>query len=307
MLGNDCNLQCVYCCQRQVKERQIPRKISPKFWEFFHSMPAHTRVIFFGGEPLLYFGAIKEIMSHRSDLDYGVITNGKLLNERMVEWFNEYNVAITVSWDGDCSSYTRGYNVLRDNPNIQHIKSLGISAVMTKWNSPCEVLDQAKKYLPNTEYGVNFDLPLNFTDIPAEYEQVDTTKLYDDMSELTNKFIYLKTDSHESSVIESVLRIIKSHCTSSRCGNGTTTLNIDLNGNLYNCHNESTPGYYTEEWDKTVNRRKGMCAKCTMLPFCAGGCPMMSDKAAEVRCKTIHAYYEGVIDALYKNYGGIPC
>ena len=124
ILGNDCNLQCTYCCQRQIKERQIPRVIKPKFWEYFHSIPPKTPVVFFGGEPLLYFGAIKEIMSHRSDLRYGIITNGKLLDEDKVKWLNKYNVGVTVSWDGPISQQTRGYDALQENPYIKDVDDL---------------------------------------------------------------------------------------------------------------------------------------------------------------------------------------
>jgi hypothetical protein len=33
----------------------------------------------------------------------------------------------------------------------------------------------------------------------------------------------------------------------------------------------------------------------------------MSDKSTLRRCDIVHAYYRGVIDTLYENYGGVPC
>ena len=93
----------------------------------------------------MYFGAIKEIMSHRSDLQYGIITNGKLLDKDTVEWLNKYHVSVTVSWDGPISQYTRGYDVLKENPNIKDINTLGVSAVLTKWTVVHEVVDSANE------------------------------------------------------------------------------------------------------------------------------------------------------------------
>ena len=308
ILGNDCNLQCIYCCQRQIKERRIPRVIKPKFWEYFHSIPAGTHVVFFGGEPLLYFGAIKEIMSHRSDLQYGIITNGKLLDKDTVEWLNKYNVSVTVSWDGPISQYTRGYDVLKENPNIKDIDTLGVSAVLTKWTVVHEVVNRASELLPNKKFGLHFDFPLNFTDNELEFENVDTKKLYEDMRMYTDKFIHDETTPVEQSLVYSVIRELRGKLHyGNKCGNGTTTINIDLEGNLYNCHSESKPSEYSEEWDKTIKRQSGMCKKCDMLPFCGGGCSLMSDKSTLRRCDIVHAYYEGVIDTLYKNYGGVPC
>lgn len=308
ILGNDCNLQCIYCCQRQIKERRIPRIIKQKFWEYFHSIPAGTHVIFFGGEPLLYFGAIKEIMSHRSDLQYGIITNGKLLDKDTVEWLNKYHVSVTVSWDGPVSQYTRGYDILKENHNIKDVDMLGISAVLTKWTVVHEVVDRVSELLPNKEFGLHFDFPLNFTDEELEFEKVDTKKLYEDMRVYTDKFIHNDATPVEQSLVYSVIcELIGKPHYGNKCGNGTTTINIDLEGNLYNCHSESKPSEYSEEWDKTIKRQSGMCEKCDMLPFCGGGCSLMSDKSTLRRCDIVRAYYGGVIDTLYKNYGGVLC
>ena len=308
ILGNDCNLQCIYCCQKQIKERRIPRIIKPKFWEYFHSIPAGTHVVFFGGEPLLYFGAIKEIMSHRSDLEYGIITNGKLLDKDTVEWLNKYHVSVTVSWDGPISQYTRGYDVLKENHNIKDVDMLGISAVLTKWTVIHEVVDRVSELLPNKEFGLHFDFPLNFTDEELEFEKVDTKKLYEDMRVYTDKFIHDDATPVEQSLVYSVIcELIGKPHYGNKCGNGTTTINIDLEGNLYNCHSESKPSEYSEKWDKTIKRQSGMCEECDMLPFCGGGCSLMSDKSTLRRCDIVRAYYGGVIDTLYKNYGGVPC
>lgn len=308
ILGNDCNLQCTYCCQRQIKERRIPRIIKPKFWEYFHSIPPKTSVVFFGGEPLLYFGAIKEIMSHRSDLRYNIITNGKLLDKDTVEWLNKYHVNVTVSWDGPISQHTRGYDALQENQSIKDIDALGISAVLTKWTVVHEVIDRASELLPNKEFGLHFEFPLNFTDDELEFEKVDTKQLYKDMCMYTDKVIHMEATPVELSLICSVVHTLRSpRRYGNRCGNGTTTINIDLEGNLYNCHSESKPNEYSEEWDKTIKRQSGMCEKCDMLQYCGGGCSLMSDKSTLRRCDIVHAYYGGVIDTLYKNYGGVPC
>ena len=265
-------------------------------------------MVFFGGEPLLYFGAIKEIMSHRSDLQYGIITNGKLLDKDTVEWLNKYNVSVTVSWDGPISQYTRGYDVLKENPNIKDIDTLGVSAVLTKWTVVHEVVDRVSELLPNKEFGLHFDFPLNFTDEELEFEKVDTKKLYEDMRVYTDKFIHDDATPVEQSLVYSVIcELIGKPHYGNKCGNGTTTINIDLEGNLYNCHSESKPSEYSEEWDKTIKRQRGMCEKCDMLPFCGGGCSLMSDKSTLRRCDIVRAYYGGVIDTLYKNYGGVLC
>lgn len=86
MLGNECNLHCRYCVQRNLVEHPIARHISPKFWKFFMSIRDNVRVVFYGGEPLLYFPAIKEIVTRRPNLSYHMPSNCKLLTDEMVDF-----------------------------------------------------------------------------------------------------------------------------------------------------------------------------------------------------------------------------
>lgn len=306
ILGRDCNLQCTYCCQRQIINQQIPRHISTKFWNYFYSLPPKTRVTFFGGEPLLYFGAIKEIMSHRSDLHYGVITNGKLLDEEKVTYFNTYNVGVTISWDGDISTKTRGYNALRDNPNIKDLNNLGISAVLTKWNSIASVIHGVNKYLPGKNCSLNFDFPLNFTDKDFEYEQLNTSRIYNTMRRVTDRVIHFRSTPCERALLALVQKQVhNSNQIGNKCGNGTTVINIDLEGRLYNCHNENFPADYTKAWDKTIRRQNDMCTHCEIQGICYGGCSLVSDKNTKKQCQNKIAFYEGVVISLLRHYGGV--
>ena len=72
------------------------------------------------------------------------------------------------------------------------------------------------------------------------------------------------------------------------CGNGLTVLNLDLQGNLYPCHNTSRKagtirdGYFTYlqhilAGDPTHTHRKE-CLTCTALAFCQGGCKLVGTR-----------------------------
>lgn len=97
------------------------------------------------------------------------------------------------------------------------------------------------------------------------------------------------------------------------CGNGLTVLNLDLQGNLYPCHNTSRKagtiqdGYFTYlqkilAGDHTHEHRKE-CLACTALAFCQGGCKLVGDKARkESYCRLKRAVFTPVLMAV-QQYG----
>lgn len=286
-------------------ERQIPRKISARFWEYFYSFPKGTHITFFGGEPLLYFGAMKEIMSHRTDLDYGLITNGKLLNKDMVQYFNDNDVTVTISWDGDNSTITRGYNVMQDNlDNIKNLRNLAVSGVVTKWTTPLHIINGINKYMPGKILGLAFMPPLDFNGEYPEFCHLNPDVIEQDLYTIVHNVATGQGSPCEQMFTKNHLTMMNELESSARClygcrcGNGTAILNIDLNGNFYACHNMSVPVPYTDKWDKTFKRQHNMCKDCDILNFCRGGCPIMSDEAMSYSCESRRAFYHGILRAL---------
>ena len=97
------------------------------------------------------------------------------------------------------------------------------------------------------------------------------------------------------------------------CGNGLTVLNLDLQGNLYPCHNTSRKagtihdGYFSYlqrilAGDHTHEYRKE-CLSCTALAFCQGGCKLVGDKARKGSyCRLKRAVFTPVLIAI-QQYG----
>ena len=89
-LGRDCNFNCKYCLQdnghfHQRKSIEKP-KLSEKLLQFLDSYNYDcTKVMLWGGEPLLYIDSIKELLErYGNKFDWGVITNGILLNKDII-------------------------------------------------------------------------------------------------------------------------------------------------------------------------------------------------------------------------------
>lgn len=94
-LGTKCNLSCPHCHQVQKHVKEHPRLID------WIKEQRFDQITFSGGEPLMYFDIIKRIMvAVGKDTVYRMMSNGTLLSDEIVEFFNEYHVKYAISYDG---------------------------------------------------------------------------------------------------------------------------------------------------------------------------------------------------------------
>ncbi|URZ07467.1 Cys-rich peptide radical SAM maturase CcpM [Clostridium felsineum] len=112
-----CNLRCSYCAyskfdnldQRSHSNKEMSMETAKRAVDFFlqHSSDTEKVVIsFYGGEPLLRFYFIKEIVSYAQesfigkDLRFSLTTNTTLLTEEVMEYSINNNFDIMISLDG---------------------------------------------------------------------------------------------------------------------------------------------------------------------------------------------------------------
>ena len=103
-LGGQCNLHCKYCHCKKVNF-----KFNPDIYKYIENN-SYKHITFSGGEPLLYWSIIKEVIEHFGmTMKYNIVSNGNLLNNEIVEFLNKYNVKYCVSYDGK-DNYSRDIN-----------------------------------------------------------------------------------------------------------------------------------------------------------------------------------------------------
>lgn len=104
-LSEQCNLNCTYCGVDKLSKKKIEAdKFLADFWEKKRAKPEEVfKIDFHGGEPLIQWDLIVEIIEATKDeknLKYFMPTNGLLLTESMVEYLNQHNVQVSLSFDG---------------------------------------------------------------------------------------------------------------------------------------------------------------------------------------------------------------
>lgn len=348
ILGHSCNMQCAYCMQRPVIHEQLTNKINPKIYDFIEALqkesgdPIHIQ--FFGGEPLLYFQNLKEIVEETKrrqiPLSYGVITNGRALTDEMVNFFNENEkgMAFTLSWDGYQTKDTRLFDVFADpilKGRLLSLKRLGLSGVISARAYPKEMLaafqDISNEYRKIHGYQVYVNLDEIFDTGIARREllDVDYDRIEREMKELALLYLQALTGKESSeeeyvkiNYLEGFFRQIrhfyidkggKWERTTVCCGNGLTTLNMDVEGNLYPCHNtDEKAGSITGDFfpylyrilrGDNIKERRAECLDCPALAYCQGGCKIVDEKTRrETYCRLKRAVFVPVI-SVFEAYG----
>ncbi len=115
-LTQNCNFRCKYCSytqndvgQRLHSDKQMSFEIAKKGIDFLweHSVDSKSVDIgFYGGEPLLNFKLIEQIIEYcevkfdGKEHTYTMTTNGTLLSDEIIKVLSEYKINMTISLDG---------------------------------------------------------------------------------------------------------------------------------------------------------------------------------------------------------------
>ena len=110
-LTHACNLRCRYCYAGEKSDRSMSKNTAMLALRFLaeHSED-RCLITFFGGEPLLCYDLLKEIVRHcRSEYGdrfrFRFTTNGILLDRQKIEFCRDHGIEISVSVDGTESQH----------------------------------------------------------------------------------------------------------------------------------------------------------------------------------------------------------
>lgn len=109
-ITQECNLRCSYC-YIDKREATMTLPVAQRAIEFaFKNTPPEEKIDigFFGGEPLLEFGLIKDITEmieahqsfDRERVELTVVTNGTVFSDQIARFLNQHDIGFCVSYDG---------------------------------------------------------------------------------------------------------------------------------------------------------------------------------------------------------------
>ncbi|BBE31797.1 hypothetical protein OSSY52_19380 [Tepiditoga spiralis] len=127
IVTEDCNLRCKYCIfsdnyphthgySSQKMTFEIAKKAIDYYLDLYkekqaYGLGSNPVISFYGGEPLLEFNLIKEIVKYAKELndnfEFYITTNGTIMNDEIINFLISNSVKITVSLDGYKENHDR--------------------------------------------------------------------------------------------------------------------------------------------------------------------------------------------------------
>ena len=315
-MAHDCNLRCRYCFAgdgtynvSELDRGLMPLDVGKKALDFLINNSGKRRnleVDFFGGEPMLNFDVVKELVAYgrKREVEAGkkfrftLTTNGLLLSDN--EYINQNFDNVVLSLDGRQN--------VHDNmrPNLAGKGSY--EQIYPKIKALADSRNHANYYVRGTFTRNNLDFAadvIHLADIgfkqisiepvvappEADYSlrEQDLPKLFDEYEKLANLLIEYEKQGKGFHFFHFTMAMDGGPCLAKRvtgCGAGSEYLAVTPSGQLYPCHQfVGNSDFYLGDLDTGIIKQgivesfakchvfaKPECTSCWARYYCSGGC-----------------------------------
>ena len=314
-VAHTCNLNCEYCFAAQGKyhgERAVMSlevgKAAIDFLIKHSGTRRNLEVDFFGGEPLMNFDVVKEIVAyarsiekqHNKNFRFTLTTNGVLVDNEVIEWANRECHNVVLSLDGREEVHDR----LRKTVNGKG----SYATIVPKFQHFVQKRKGKGYYLRGTYTHNNPDftndifhmLDLGFDQLsmepvvcapedPYALTKEDLPVLFEQYEILAKAQIDRRREGRPFTFYHYMLNLEHGPCVYKRisgCGSGTEYMAVTPWGDLYPCHQFVGEEEYKlgDLWTGVTNTAlrdefklcnayaRPDCADCWARMYCSGGC-----------------------------------
>ena len=297
-VAHTCNLNCSYCFASQGKfhgERALMSyEVGKQAMDFLvaNSGTRHNlEVDFFGGEPLMNFDVVKQVVAyarsiekqHNKNFRFTLTTNGVLIDDDVIEYANKEMSNVVLSLDGR--------KEVHDRFRVDYAGNGSWEKIVPKFQKLVEARGGKNYYMRGTFTHLNPDfledikvmLDLGFRELsmePVVYEQ------YEKLAEL---MLQKDKEGDPFTFYHYMIDLKGGPCIYKRisgCGSGTEYMAVTPWGDLYPCHQfvgeerfklgdiwQGVTAKETQEDFASCNvYAREECRKCWARLYCAGGC-----------------------------------
>ena len=335
MVAQDCNLRCKYCfgdggsygAKRAVMSEEVGKRAVDFIIENSKNR-RHCEIDFFGGEPLINFKTVKAVTEYvrKREVETGKIfkltltTNGMLLNDEAIKWLNDNNISLVLSLDGrkeihdamrpdstGHGSYDKVLKNFKKFVDSRNGENYYLRGTYTKNN-----LDFTNDVLDINDKG--FDIlsvePVVLKDSPLGFTKEDLPRINEEYDKLTAAYLKRQREGRGFFFFHFNVDLSNGPCVAKRlsgCGAGHEYFAVDVNGDLYPCHQfvgrnkykignvfsgVEDPKNWSDYFRQSHVLNKPKCRDCWARFFCSGGCHANADlfnddirKPYEVGCE----------------------
>ena len=314
-VAHTCNLNCSYCFASQGKyhgERAVMSfEVGKRALDFLVEHSGRRRnleVDFFGGEPLMNFQVVKDLVAYARSIEkeagknfrFTLTTNGVQIDDDVIEFANREMSNVVLSLDGR--------KEVHDRYRVDYAGNGSWERIVPKFQKLVEARGGKNYYMRGTFTHANPDflkdiqvmLDLGFTELsmepvvcaagdPSELTAEDLPIVLEQYEKLAELMIARRREGRPFTFYHYMIDLSGGPCIYKRisgCGSGTEYMAVTPWGDLYPCHQ-----FVGEEkfclgniWDGVTNHAvqeefascnvyaRPDCADCWAKLYCSGGC-----------------------------------
>ena len=314
-IAHTCNLNCSYCFASQGKyhgDRAVMSfEVGKRALDFLieHSgTRRNLEVDFFGGEPLMNFDVVKQLVAyarsiekeHKKNFRFTLTTNGLLIDDDVIDFANRECSNVVLSLDGR--------KEIHDRYRVDYAGNGSWDRIVPKFQKLVESRGGKDYYMRGTFTHANPDflkdiqqmLDLGFTELsmepvvcapgdPSELTREDIEIVLDQYEKLAELMLQRDKEGRPFTFYHYMIDLTGGPCIYKRisgCGSGTEYMAVTPWGDLYPCHQ-----FVGEEkfklgniWDGVTNTEiqnefascnvyaRAECRDCWAKLYCSGGC-----------------------------------
>lgn len=336
MIIQECNLKCKYCYGdggEYNDKGKMKKEVALQAVDFLidETDCDNLSIAFLGGEPLLNFNLIKEVVKYCKMLEidkgkkftYSITTNGTLINREIEKFLEDNHFTIQISLDGLKDKHNKNrffengkgtYDIVIEKTKNLREKSL-VSARATVTNDNLNYTEIFKHISALGYRAVPIAEANNMID-ESHYTQLENENIK--YIKYFEQLIKEKNFNEAKKMILLMAAIQKLEYGSERvygCGVARHSYAVDINGFLYPCHrfvsNKKNSlgniykgvGSNREKFLKDINvHNRVQCKECWAQNLCLGGCPYENQnetgnikESSSRRCKFMKKFFEELI------------
>ncbi len=314
-IAHDCNLACRYCFAEEGeyhgRRALMSYEVGKKALDFLIAHSGSRRnleVDFFGGEPLLNWQVVKDLVAygrrqekiHNKNFRFTLTTNGVLLNDEVQEFVNREMANVVLSIDGrkEVHDHMRPFRNGKGSYDL----------VLPRFRKLADSRNQEKYYVRGTFTRYNRDFSrdvlhladLGFRQISVEpvvgteeeeyaLRPEDLPEIFAEYDRLAAEMVRRYGTDEDFTFFHFMLDLTGGPCVAKRlsgCGSGTEYLAVTPWGDLYPCHQfVGEEKYRMGNVDEGIIRTdlrekfrncnvysKEKCRNCFARFYCSGGC-----------------------------------
>ena len=314
-IAHTCNLNCAYCFASQGKyngERDVMSfEVGKRALDFLieNSGSRHNlEVDFFGGEPLMNFQVVKDLVAyarsvekeHNKNFRFTLTTNGVLVDDDVIEFANKECSNVVLSLDGR--------KEIHDRYRVDYAGNGSWDKIVPKFQKFVEARNGKNYYMRGTFTHANPDflkdiqqmLDLGFSELsmepvvcapgdPAELTEDDMTVVMKQYEDLADLMLQRDKEGKPFTFYHYMIDLTGGPCIYKRisgCGSGTEYMAVTPWGDLYPCHQfvGDEKLRLGDVWNGVTNHEiqsefaacnvyaHPECKDCWARLYCSGGC-----------------------------------